>query len=344
MLQRKKNVLLLVLALLAVVMLVLVVVMIKRYDAYDSLEVLANGLDTPWAMDFLPSGELIFTERPGRVNVLENGLVRTVGEVSVSEESESGLMGLAVDPEFSDNHYLYLYYTYPEGNRLSRFTLDKGLRDELVLIDNIPNARFHDGGRLKFGHDGKLYLTTGDATVPSSAQDLTSLSGKILRLNKDGTIPDDNPFNNYVYSYGHRNPQGLAWDYAGDLYASEHGPSANDEINLIKPGRNYGWPLKCSEQDSSTESPLRCYAEFTLAPAGIAYDRGRLFVAGLRGSQVRELSLYNSSVISEGEVFSDLGRIRDVVVHEGYLYIATSNRDGRGIPSLGDDRILRIRL
>ena len=197
-------------------------------------EVLAENLDTPWAIGFLPDGGGIFTERHGKVSILNNGEIKAVANINVSEVSESGLLGIAVDPEFYRNNFVYVYYTYEKGNRVSRFILKDRLEEEFVLIDNIPNARFHDGGRLKFGPDGKLYITTGDATVPSSAQDINSLAGKILRMDKEGTIPKDNPFSNYVYSYGHRNPQGLAWrPVSKQLYASEHGPTKNDEISLI---------------------------------------------------------------------------------------------------------------
>jgi len=306
-------------------------------------EVLAENLDTPWAIDFLPDGRMIFTERPGIVSVYSDGKVSIVGRINASEESESGLLGIAVDSEFDENMYVYVYYTYENGNRVSRFRLNDGLEDEFILLDDIPNARFHDGGRIKFGPDGKLYITTGDATVPSSAQDINSLAGKILRMNKDGSIPEDNPFGNFVYSYGHRNPQGLAW-LDGQLYASEHGPSRNDEINIIIKGENYGWPNECTGEGDWI-NPIRCYTEFTLAPSGIAFYKNELYVAGLRGTQLRRIALSEDgkSILKEEELFTDLGRIRESVEHDGYLYIATSNRDGRGVPRVGDDKIIRIR-
>ena len=219
--------------------------------------------------------------------------------------------------------------------------------NEVILLDNIPIARFYDGGRIKFGPDGKLYITTGDATNPSTAQDLNSLAGKILRINPDGTIPGDNPFGNYVYSYGHRNPQGISWNSNGELYSSEHGPSRNDEINIIVAGANYGWPDKCSEQEGINDvEPIRCYTKFTLAPSGIAFFEGDLYVASLRGTQLRRI-IFNEDYrtnIDEEELFSNLGRIREVVEHDGYLYISISNRDGRGIPRIGDDKIIRVKI
>ncbi len=311
------------------------------------IEILAENLDTPWSIDFLPDNRMIFTERNGRVNILDNGNIKVLAKINVSEISESGLLGIAVDPDFTENMFIYLYYTYDKGNRVSRFVLNGKLEQEFLLLENIPNARFHDGGRIKFAPDGKLYITTGDATQPSSAQDINSLAGKILRVNKDGTIPDDNPFNNYVYSYGHRNPQGIAWDkVTRHMYASEHGPTRNDEINIILKGKNYGWPeVQCNEISEQYTNPIRCYTEFTLAPSGIALYNNALYVAGLRGTQLRKI-VFNkqSNILYEEELFSNFGRIRDAVVHNGYLYIATSNRDGRGIPSFNDDKIIRVKL
>lgn len=249
-------------------------------------EILAENLDTPWAIDFLPDGKMIFTERGGQVSILENGTTKTVGNIDVVEISESGLLGIAVDPEFSKNKYIYLYYTSQSGNRISRFTLNEKLENERVIIDNIPSGSIHNGGRIKFGPDGKLYITTGEAGNSQLAQDINSTGGKILRINKDGTVPPDNPFGNYVYSYGHRNPQGLAWNPSnGELYSSEHGPTRNDEINIILKGGNYGWPLyQCYESPEGYIKPIMCYSNFTLAPSGIAYYNGNLYVAGLRGS------------------------------------------------------------
>ena len=320
----------------------------SNYTNY-TYEIVVENLDTPWAIGFLPDGRMIFNERRGKVSILDAGNVEAVGNIQVSEISESGLLGIAVDPKFSINYFVYLYYTSSSGfNRVSQFVFDEktGLKNEVVLLDNIPSAKFHDGGRIKFGPDGELYITTGDATEPSSAQDINSLAGKILRMNKDGSIPSDNPFGNYVYSYGHRNPQGIDWDKKGNMFAVEHGPTSNDEINIIEKGKNYGWPIKCSDQSGiDNVLPLRCYESFTLAPSAIAVVGDNLYVTGLRGEQLRKIVIdENNNIVSEEVLIDDLGRLRDVVKQDGYLYIATSNRDGRGIPKVGDDKILRVKL
>jgi len=324
-----------------------------KKDQGFGIETIVKNLDTVWAIDFLPSGEMIFTERPGRVNIYDfnNGKNTIIAEIPITEISESGLAGVAVDPKFEENSFIYLYYTYEENgqvwNRVARFIfVNNKLNDEKILLDKIPAARFHDGGRIKFGPDGKLYITTGDATKPSTSQDINSLSGKILRMNQDGTIPENNPFGNYVYSYGHRNPQGIAWHpITKMMFSSEHGPTRNDELNIIVKGQNYGWPTECYESSDYID-PIRCYTEFTLAPAGIAFYKNELYVAALRGSQLRRIFFDKDhrTIINEEELFSDLGRVRDVVENNGYLYIATSNRDGRGFPRLGDDKIIRTKI
>ena len=325
----------------------------KDEDGSFKVQILVENLDTPWAIDFLPDGMMIFTERRGLVSIFDGTRKKVVGQINANEESESGLLGIAVDPEFEKNSFVYVYYTHENGNRIARFILagknldEFSLQNELVLIDNIPNARFHDVGRMKFGPDKKLYATTGDATVPSSAQDINSLAGKILRMNKDGTVPEDNPFGNYVWTYGHRNPQGIAWDVdRGIMYSSEHGPTKNDEVNAIESGKNYGWPSECSEPSNEYKNPIRCYAEFVLAPAGIAFYNGNLYVAALRGTQLRRLKLGEDgkAILEEKELVSDLGRIREAIVHDGNLYIATSNKDGRGVPRLNDDKIAMFAL
>lgn len=299
-------------------------------------EVLAENLDTPWGMDFLPGGQLIFTERPGRVSILGRGVI---AKIDVNEEGEGGLLGVAVR-----DRYVYLYYTTRGDNRVSRFVLkENALAEEKPILEGIPRARFHNGGRIAFGPDGKLYITTGDALEPRRSQDRNSPAGKILRLNADGSVPSDNPFGNAVWAYGFRNPQSLAWHpETGDLYVTDHGPSGHDEIDRVERGGNYGWPRECGEAGSGIP-PLRCYTEFTLAPCGAAFGGGDLFVAALRGEQLRRITIRAGKAVSESEFLKGLGRMRTVVWRDGWLYVGTSNRDGRGRPRGGDDRIIRVR-
>jgi len=292
---------------------------------------------------------MIITERPGRVLLFDNSELHLLTTIDVSTRAEAGLLGIAVDPEFVNNNYVYLYYTASTGNRVSRFDFldsdEPALANEHILLGNIADAPYHDGGRIKFGPDGKLYVTTGDATQPELSQDLNSIAGKILRMNKDGSVPADNPFeDSLVYSWGHRNPQGLDWNSDLQLFSSEHGATQHDEVNVIYSGQNYGWPdVECTDEDPSIIQPISCAIGYTLAPGGMAFYNNDLYVAGMRGNQLRRLKLDKDySVISEEALFTNLGRLRDVVEHKGSLYVATSNRDKRGIPNLGDDKILKI--
>lgn len=317
-------------------------------DAGGTLETVAEGLEVPWAVAELPDGSLLVTERDrGRVVRVVGDRVDVVATLPVRAGGEGGLLGIAAHPDVAAHGWIYVYSTRAGPlNRVSRFTFDgASLRDEVVILDGIPAADIHNGGRLAFGPDGRLYVATGDAAVPGLAQDLRSLAGKILRMNDDGSVPDDNPFGTLVYSYGHRNPQGLAWTDDGTLYATEHGPSAHDEINRIRAGGNYGWPAAVCSDHAGFVAPLRCFDEFTLAPAGAAFDAGgRLYVAGLRGEQVRRLTIVGDDVVEEEIVLSGVGRLRAVLLRDGVLLAGTSNRDGRGAPAPNDDRLLRLRV
>ncbi len=314
----------------------------------------AKKLEMPWALDFLPDGSIVFTERPGRVRLIDaqEGLLPepllTIDEVA--HRGESGLLGVAVHPDFANNHFIYVYYTYQGdenlANRVVRFRQeDRTLLDKKIIIDNIPAASNHNGGRIKFGPDGLLYITTGDASVADLAQDRNSLAGKILRLKDDGTIPLNNPFpDSPVYSFGHRNPQGLAWDAQGRLWATEHGSSATDELNLIEPGNNYGWPIiRGDEEAPGLESPVIHSGRETWAPSGLAFLDGSLFFAGLRGQSLYQAVIENQTVILSRHLNKSFGRLRDVVIGpDNLLYLLTSNRDGRGVPTANDDQIIRI--
>jgi glucose/arabinose dehydrogenase len=340
------------------------------------VEAWIENLEIPWSLVFLRGDRALVSERPGRIRLVKDGklLSQPYAEVEVASNGEGGLMGLALHPEFSSKPYVYAMHTYrKEGqpfNRVVRFrdAGDKGIFDS-VIIDRIPGGRLHDGGRIAFGPDGLLYITTGETFRGELAQDLQSLAGKILRLTPEGGIPGDNPFSGSpIYSYGHRNPQGLSWHpETKDLFESEHGPSgesllfANDEINLIVKGGNYGWPEVVGAPGMKTYvDPLIVWKK-TTPPSGITFYRGELlphlkndlFVATLRSEalirikwgrggnkyQVVEVERWFAKGDQEGKY----GRLRDVVESpEGTLYFLTSNRDGRGKLRPGDDKIYRI--
>ena len=328
------------------------------------VEVMTVGLQIPWSLAFAPDGRLFVTERPGRVRILNPGA--TSSEVALTLEDaftqgEAGALGIALDPEFQSNRFVYLYYTAQVSggalNRVVRYREAGGrLAERAVLVDNIPANATHDGGRLRFGPDGLLYITTGDAENRSLAQDLASLAGKILRVNRDGTTPRENPFSSPVYSYGHRNPQGLDWHPStGDLWASEHGNSGNDEVNVIDRGANYGWPrIEGSQTLPDMRPPITFYTP-AVAPSGASFYRGsrfpafagNLFVATLRGTHLLRLRLDSASprrvAAQERLLDGAYGRIRDIVVGpDGLIYFCTSNRDGRGSAVSADDRIARL--
>lgn len=321
----------------------------------SGVQVLAENLDVPWAIDIAEDGRLFFTERTGRIMAIDkNGslLSDPVAYINVMQNSESGLLGLALHPNFTENHLLYVYHTYSNDSAVLNQVLmltenDNKIVESKVIIDNIPAADRNDGGRIKFGPDGKLYVATGDARQPELAQDAGSLAGKILRLNPDGSIPEDNPFEGSpVYSYGHRNIQGLAWHpLTGDLYASEHGLEGNDEINLINPGTNYGWPIEdCNAE--KFEKPIVCFNP-AIAPAGMTFAASNslgyqndILLATLKAQHIRLIDLESDA---ESNILTGFGRIRDVVeAPDGSLYVTTSNKDGRAVPTQDDDKILRI--
>ncbi len=322
----------------------------------DAVQIVAMNLQKPWAMSF-GDNKIFFTEKIGKIRVIDNGTLvnEPVDDLQVADVTEAGLLGITLHPDFEKNHFIYVYYTYREGNNLwnkvLRLTESKDkIVDTKVILDKIPGAEFDDGGVIKFGPDKKLYIGTGDATNKSSAQDLKSLAGKILRLNDDGSIPQDNPFpNSPVYSYGHRNPQGLAWDDQGNLYETEEGPTQNDEINLIKPGQNYGWPNQECSGSPQYQTALVCYNP-SIGPAGITYYstgkldiKNSLILSTLLGHSLYQLPVQNGTILEQKIILDGVGRIRDVGKGpDGYLYILTSNTDGMGFPGQNDDKLLRI--
>jgi len=268
---------------------------------------------------------------------------------------DGGLLGIAVHPNFEKNHFLYVYFTYENDgklwNKILRITESENkLVDVETILDEIPGSAFSNGGILKFGPDGKLYVGTGTVSDSShGSQDLQSLEGKILRLNDDGTIPDDNPFSDSpVFSYGHRNSKGMAWDESGNLFVTELGPTKNDEINLVQPGKNYGWPEQECFGDKKFVDPLICY-DPAIEPGGIVFYYGDklelenfLIMAGLRGSGIFSLDIGDNEIKTKN-ILSGMGRIRDVIQGpDGYLYLITSNTDGKAFPDKDDDKLLRI--
>ena len=332
------------------------------------VETVAENLVVPWSIDWTPDGTLLFTERIGNLRVIQGGELLPEPLLSLGANTiEGGLLGLAVDPDFEKNNYIYLYFTYDDSpttnaNKAVRYLFVDGVvTEDRVLLDGVPGGAFHDGGRMQFGPDGKLYIATGDGGKPEQAQDPDSLAGKILRINSDGSIPEDNPFaGSPIWSTGHRNPQGIDWDGAGNLLVAEHGPSgwrgvAHDEVNLIMPGANYGWPVIIGDETGENmRKALFNTGDETWAPSGAEfYDgdkipewTGKYFVATLRGTHLHivDFDLENEEVISHGRLFQDeFGRLRDVQTGpDGYLYLLTSNRDGRGPAIPTDDRIIRI--
>ncbi len=344
------------------------------------VETVAANLEVVWSIAFAPDGRVFFTERPGRVRVIEEGKLRdkpffTVPDVEPS--GESGLMGMCLHPNFAANHFVYLAYAYQDANknqtvRVARYRENgESLTDAKTIIEDIPASRYHSGTRIKFSPvDGKLYITTGDATKQSRAQDLSSINGKTLRLNDDGTIPDDNPFVHQkgarpeIWTYGHRNAQGMDWQpETGLMFQTEHGPTiidgvnlfkrtGGDEVNIVERGKNYGWAkISHTMKRAGMETAIIEYSP-AVAPAGAMFYRGDLFpdlknnflFGTLKGEAIIRLVLDGRKIISQDKlVEKQYGRIREIAeAPDGSIYFSTSNRDGRGNPAKDDDRILRF--
>lgn len=314
----------------------------------------ATGLEVPWGVAVLPDGSVLVTERDSGevVRVAEDATTEPVGSVDgVSPGGEGGLLGLAVDPAFPNEPYVYAYFTYASDNRIARLEYDpqEGLTGQETLLDGIPAAGNHNGGRIAFGPDGFLYVGTGDAGDPSLSQDRDSLGGKILRITTEGGAAEGNPFGNRTYSYGHRNVQGLAWDEEGRLYATEFGQNEWDEVNLIEPGGNYGWPeVEGAGGGDGFVDPLVTWTTDEASPSGAAVADGSLWVAALRGARLWEVPLTGDGGVGEptAHFSGEYGRLRTVVAtSEGdALWLSTSNRDGRGDPVEEDDRLFLVPL
>ncbi len=329
------------------------------------VETYARNLEVPWGLAFSPDGRVFVTERPGRVRVIQNDRLLPSPALTlddVNAVNEGGLLGITLHPNFAANHYVYFVYTANLGggrvvNRLVRYReANNTLGERAILFDEMPGSTNHNGSRVKFGPDGLLYLTMGDALAQSLAQDLGSYAGKIFRLNEDGTTPSGNPFSSPVFSYGHRNPQGIDFNpITGELWETEHGPTGFDEVNRIRAGANYGWPeIIGPASRPGMETPVLWYNP-SIAPSGASFFRNSripafandLFFGALVGTHLHRVVLdaAGTRVVTEERLLQGVyGRIRDVVPGpDGFLYFTTSNRDGRGSPSAEDDRILRIR-
>ena len=345
----------------------------KTKDVRFRLETVASGLEVPWGFAWLPNKDLLFTERPGRVRIIEKGKLRaepvfTVPDVEPS--GESGLMDISLHPDFAKNGFVYLAYSYnKDGKRVKviryKFT-DGKFTEPTVIVENVPGAPNHAGMRCRFGPDGKLYVTTGNSTDWDLAQKLDSLAGKTLRLNDDGTIPKDNPFvgtagaRTEIWSYGHRNAQGLAWQpVSGLMFQTEHGPSffegkgsGGDEVNIVERGQNLGWSeIHHTEKRDGMISPLLEYSPACAPASAMFYNgsafptmKGNFFFSCLRGAKIIRVTLDGRKVAAQENLLEgNVGRIREMSEDpDGYIYFSTSNRDGRATPAKDDDRIMRI--
>ncbi len=321
--------------------------------AHASRATIATGLDTPWEIAFLPSGDALVSERGGTIRRIAKGgrSARAVARVpGVQEIGEGGLLGLAVSPAYERDRLVYAYLTTRTDNRIVRFRLTASTRAirPRIVVRGLRSAAVHNGGRIAFGPDGKLYAGVGDAGDPSLAQDRSSQNGKILRMNPDGSVPSDNPFRgSRVFSLGHRNPQGLAFDRRGRLWASEFGQDAFDEVNLVRAGRNYGWPQREGRGDTAGgryANPLVTWRTDDASPSGAAIVGSRLYVAALKGERLWTVPLRGTRVgTPRASLRGRYGRLRvAVAAPDGSLWVATSNRDGRGEVRSGDDRIVRL--
>ena len=326
------------------------------------LRALATGVDVPWGLAELPDGTVLVTSRDDfRISRLDvtGASLTTVGTVpgvvsNVAQQGEAGLLGLAVSPRFATDRLLYVYYSTASDNRIATIAYDPSrpsgerLGAPTVILGGIPHGVHHNGGRLAFGPDGYLYATTGEAGTPALAQEKSSLGGKILRLTTAGKAAPGNPFGTRVWSYGHRNVQGLAWDAKGRLWASEFGDHSADELNLIVAGRNYGWPATEGETSrSGFTGPVAQWGPDEDSPSGIAIAAGSVWMAALKGERLWRIPLDGAKVVADPTAFltGRYGRLRSVLALDAHtLLVTTSNRDGRQSPGSGDDRVLEVRV
>ncbi len=343
---------------------------LPQISEHITIEPVATNLRVPWAMAFPKEDEIFVTERVGRVRRIVDGelLQKPILELSIAAQGESGLMGMVLHPKYYENKYVYLCYAYEAETALKvkveRYQYaSESLQYPNTIIDNIPGAEFHAGCELAFGPDGKLYITTGDASKKELAQNLSSLAGKILRLEADGTIPVDNPFversgaRSEIWSYGHRNSQGITWNTEGKMYSVEHGPSGfdgpggYDEVNEITRGENYGWPNTLGNDVAIGMTPSLKYYTPAIAPASTEWYssdylpeiKDTLLVAALKGTSILSLDFTPEGIEEKVLVDDSYGRIREIAVDtKGQIYFTTSNRDGRNNYGPLDDGIYKI--
>lgn len=311
-----------------------------------------TGLAVPWGIAFLPDGSALVGERDtGRLLRVSGGSADVVGTLEVrsrvDEGGETGLLGLALHPAFDTNRLLYAYLSTDDDNRIVRMTYDGGLGEPEPILTGIGTSTHHNGGGLAFGTDGLLYAATGDAEDAASAQDTDSVDGKVLRMTDAGGVPDGNPFDNLTWSFGHRNVEGIQFDDTGRLWIAEFGDKGADELNLIRPGKNYGWPdVEGSDGKGGYADPLAEWPVDQCSPSGIAIAAGRAWLGALQGECVWSVVLDGADRGKTAQHFAgQYGRIRSVALApDGSLWVTTSNRDGRTDPRAGDDRILRVTL
>ena len=314
----------------------------------ERVRVLTTGLEAPWGIAFLPGGDALVTERDSarilRVPAGGGAAVEVQRLSEVDGGGEGGLLGIAVSPGYARDGLVYVYYTTSEDNRIARLRLG---RPPQPIVTGIPRSGIHNGGRLVFGPDGFLYAGTGDAAEGGRSQDVDSLGGKVLRMTAEGQPAPGNPFpGSLVWSKGHRNVQGLAFDSAGRLWASEFGQNRFDEVNRIEPGRDYGWPtVEGASDDTRFAAPLVTWRTSEASPSGATIAGDTLYVAALRGERLWQVPLDGRGGVGSprATLVGEYGRLRAVAAApDGSLWVLTSNRDGRGDPTGDDDRILRV--